>query len=407
MNVIQLMIEAIESLSANKVRSALTMLGIIIGVASVIAMMSIGAGAQNSITNQINSIGTNLLYVMAYTRDITAPKPLTLGDAQAIANSKLAPSISRVAPVINQQVTVAAPGESETTSLTGVTPEYFKVQTADIAEGQMITRFHLENSQSVVLLGSETAENLFGRAAGLVGKTVRIDGQVFTVIGVLEEQGGSGFGSNDDRVLVPLTTAQQRLASRSNADQVDMLYVQAKDSQSVDTAIELVTQILMSRHHIGNNKADFRIMSTQSLMETASTVTGILTVFLGGIAGVSLLVGGIGIMNIMLVSVSERTREIGLRKAIGARKRDIRLQFLVESMLLSLSGGAIGVLVGWSIATLVGKIAEAAGYNLTPAVQVNSVLLATLFSAAIGIFFGLYPASRAAGLEPVEALRSE
>jgi putative ABC transport system permease protein len=407
MSVFQLMIEAIESLNMNKVRSGLTMLGIIIGVAAVIAMMSIGAGAQNSITSQINSIGTNLLYVMSFGRNVTNPKPLTMGDAAAIANPKLAPAVSMVAPVINQSVTVTAPGDSETTNLIGLTPAYFQVQKADLAEGQIITDFHLDNRESVVLLGSETAQNLFGSSTGVVGKTVRIQGQVFTVIGVLKSQGGSGFGSNDDRILAPLTTVQQRLTRRGRSDQIDQIFVQAKDSQSVDQAVALVTQILTARHKIADNNPDFRILSTQSLLDTASTVTGVLTVFLGGIAGVSLLVGGIGIMNIMLVSVSERTREIGLRKAIGARKWDIRMQFLVESLLLSLGGGAIGVLTGWGIAMLVGKIAAVAGYTLTPAVQLNSVLLATIFSAAIGIFFGLYPANRAASLEPVEALRTE
>jgi len=382
-------------------------LGIIIGVAAVIAMMSIGAGAQNSITNEINSIGTNLLYVMQERRDVTNPLPLTLSDARAIANPQLAPSVSVVAPVINLQVTASAPGESASTSLMGVTPEYFLVQKAEIAEGQIISNRHLDQRQSVVLIGTETAQNLFGRKTGVVGKTVRVNGQPFTIVGILKEQGGSGFGSSDDRLLAPLSTVQQRLAGRSNPEAVDMIYVQAKDTASVTSATELVTQILTARHHIRNQAYDFRILSTQSILETASTITGTMTVFLGGIAGVSLLVGGIGIMNIMLVSVTERTREIGLRKAIGARKSDIRLQFLVESSLLSLSGGAIGVLLGWGIAELVGKIAAAAEITLAPAVEMNAVLLATIFSASIGIFFGLYPANRAAGLEPVEALRSE
>jgi putative ABC transport system permease protein len=236
---------------------------------------------------------------------------------------------------------------------------------------------------------------------------VRIQGQIFQVIGILKEQGGTGFGNNDDRVLIPLTTAQLRSARRESPDEVDMIYVQAVDSNSVKSAEELVTQILRSRHNTADGKDDFSILSTQAFLETASAVTGVMTVFLGGIAGVSLLVGGIGIMNIMLVTVTERTREIGLRKAVGARKNDIRLQFLVESSLLSLSGGLIGVLVGWGISILVGKIATSTGTALNPVVQANAVLLATLFSAAVGIFFGIYPANRAANLEPVEALRSE
>jgi putative ABC transport system permease protein len=405
-NVVQQILEALESLASSKVRSGLTMLGIVIGVAAVVAMMAIGAGAQNSITEQINSIGTNLLYVMPG-GDSDHPVALTLEDAQAMANPKLAPSVSKVAPVLRQQVDVSIPGANHSTSLMGVTPEFFQVQKADLAEGQLISSNHIDNFASVVLLGSEVAQQLFDRKTGLVGESVRIQGQIFQVIGILKEQGGTGFGNNDDRVLIPLTTAQLRSARRESPDEVDMIYVQAVDSNSVKSAEELVTQILRSRHNTADGKDDFSILSTQAFLETASAVTGVMTVFLGGIAGVSLLVGGIGIMNIMLVTVTERTREIGLRKAVGARKNDIRLQFLVESSLLSLSGGLIGVLVGWGISILVGKIATSTGTALNPVVQANAVLLATLFSAAVGIFFGIYPANRAANLEPVEALRSE
>jgi putative ABC transport system permease protein len=408
MKIFQLIIESLNSLNASKVRSGLTMLGIVIGVAAVVAMMSIGAGAQNSITNQINSVGTNLLYVNQYTRGVTNAKPLTLGDAQALSNKTLAPSISKVAPILRDNVTVTTPGESTSTSMTAVTADYFTVQTVKIAEGAAINQKQLDGYSTVVLLGSTTAKNLFGKTTGLVGESVRIQGQVFKVIGVLKSTGGNGFRNNDDQILIPLTTAQLRLSHRGQADQVDMIYVQATDSNSVTTAQDLITRILRTRHGIATGGTDdFEIQNTQSLLETASTVTNILTIFLGGVAGISLLVGGIGIMNIMLVTVSERTREIGLRKAVGARKNDIRMQFLVESLLLSLGGGMIGVATGWGISLLVGKIAASFGTTLTPSVQMSAVLLATLFSAAVGIFFGLYPANRAASLEPVEALRSE
>jgi putative ABC transport system permease protein len=406
MYLIRSMFEAIESLNANKLRSALTMLGIVIGVAAVVAMLAVGAGAQNSITSQINNIGTNLLYVFQE-RDVTNPAPLTLADAKAIADPNLAHSVIKVAPVVNVQAEVSIPGKSTSTSLVGVTPEFFQVQKVDLAEGLMITQANLDNYSSVVLLGYDVANNLFEASTGLIGKSVRISGQVFKVIGVLKQQGGTGFGSNDNRILTPLTTTQLRLVNRNQPDQIDQIYVQAASAETVQTATDEVTQIMRSRHPRTDGQDDFRVLSTQSFLDLATTVTGTLTVFLGGIAGISLLVGGIGIMNIMLVSVTERTREIGLRKAVGARKRDIRIQFLVESLLLSLTGGIVGVLVGWGIATVVGRIASAGGNSLNPTVQLNSVLLATTFSAAVGVFFGLYPANRAAGLEPVEALRSE
>jgi len=404
MNFTQSLIEALNSLTSNKVRSALTMLGIIIGVAAVIAMMSIGAGAQDEITSQIDKIGVNLLYVTSG-GDADNPEPLTLEDAAAIANPQTAPDVLHVAPIVQGQVLVSVPGVEVSTSMVGITPEFFQVQTADVAYGQIISQMHVDEYEAVVLLGTDVAEDLFDSTTGLIGEKVRINGQVFKVIGVLEEQGGSGMMSNDDRILVPISTAQLRLISRSQSDEVDLLYVQAASSEQVDLAKEQVSQVIRSRHIKNLGEDDFEIMSTQSMMEIVSSITSTLTAFLGGIAGVSLLVGGIGIMNIMLVTVSERTREIGLRKAVGARKRDIRLQFLVESALLSISGGALGILLGWGISLLVGQIAASTGTTLTPVVEMNSVLMSTLFSAAVGLFFGLYPANRAASLEPVEALR--
>ncbi len=406
MNLLQSFTEALVSLSANKARSALTMLGIVIGVAAVIAMMAIGAGAQASITSSIERIGTNLLYVRSG-GDADNPQPLTLDDAAALDDPVKAPSVGVVAPIVNAQVELSIPGEQLDTSLVGITPEFFQVQTAELADGTPITQEHLDDFASVALLGSGAAEDLFDRTEGLVGEKVRIDGQIFKVIGVLKEEGGNPLSGSDDRVLTPLTTTRLRLTRRETPGQVDMIYVQARNSEVVESATEEVKQILRARHFRNLGTDDFRIMSTQSLMDTMSEITGTMTAFLGGIAGVSLLVGGIGIMNIMLVTVTERTREIGLRKAVGARKRDIRLQFLVESAMLSIGGGVIGILVGWGISILVGQLASGTGTMLNPVIELNSVLMAVAFSAAVGLFFGIYPANRAAGLQPVEALRTE
>ncbi len=406
MNILQSISEAHISLLANKGRSALTMLGIMIGVGAVIAMMAIGAGAQASITSSLEGIGTNLLYIMAG-GDADNPQPLTMDDAAALAETTAAPSVSVVAPIINAQVEVSVPGEMINTTLVGVTPEYFAVQTADLSEGYPISKVHLDDYASVVLLGSQVAEDLFDRTTGLVGEKVRINGQVFNVIGVLKAEGGNPLSGADNRLLTPLTTTQLRLTRREQSDVVDLIYVQAMSSDTVLSAEKEVKQILRARHFKNIGVDDFDTMSTQSLMDVMNQITGTLTIFLGGIAGVSLLVGGIGIMNIMLVTVTERTREIGLRKAVGARKRDIRIQFLVELGMLSLGGGFIGILLGWSISRLVGFLAASSGADLNPVIELNAVLMAVLFSAAVGLFFGIYPANRAASLEPVEALRSE
>lgn len=284
MNIAQLILEALESLNANRVRSTLTMLGIIIGVASVVAMMAIGAGAQSSITDQINSIGTNLVYVGAG-GDSTHPLPLTVSDAEAIANPKLAPSVSKVAPTIRAQVDVSVPGKITTTSLMGVTPEFFQVQTADVAEGQIITAKHMDDYASVVILGVDVANELFDTTTNLIGKTVRIQGQIFQIIGILKEQGGTGFGNNDNRILIPLSTVQLRLVQRTTKGEVDMIYVQAVDAPSVNTTIDSVSQILKTRHQTVDGKDDFEIFSTQSFLETMTAVTGTMTLFLGGVAG--------------------------------------------------------------------------------------------------------------------------
>jgi putative ABC transport system permease protein len=409
MNIIPAIIEALESLSANKLRSGLTVLGIVIGVAAVIAMLAIGRGAQNTITGSIEGIGTNLIFILPRGPDeeIRNPKPLTLKDAEAMADPLLAPSVSLVAPAVDARLELTSGGETTATSVSGVTQDYAQVRNLKIAEGAFISLEQDRGRSSVVVLGPDTAEALFGRNQGIVGESVRIEGQPFRVIGVLESEGGSAFGSQDDLALVPLSTAQARLIRRSPADSVDSIQIQASSAKVVSQANEEIAQILRSRHRTPVGVDDFTIFTQQSFLDTAQTITGVFTIFLGGIAAISLLVGGIGIMNIMLVSVTERTREIGLRKALGARRLDILIQFLAESLVLSLLGGVIGILLGWLISGIVGRVAAASDAAINPAIGLDTVLLATLFATAIGLFFGIYPANRAARLEPVEALRYE
>jgi putative ABC transport system permease protein len=410
MNIIHQFLEALRGISSNKLRSGLTVLGIVIGVAAVIAMLAIGRGAQNTISSSIESIGTNLLYVTPGNRnvpDLGNPKPLTISDANALSDPGNAPSILRVAPVIQGVGEVSYSGESVNTSINGVTEAYALVSNLKVSEGELIVDSHLTNRSAVAVIGVDVANSLFGRSENLVGETVRVMGQPFRVIGILESKGGGGFGSQDNRILVPLTTVQSRLIRRVNPDQVDSILVQAVDANAVNKAIDQITQILSTRHHTQVGKEDFSILNQQDILSTAQTITGVLTIFLGGIAAISLLVGGIGIMNIMFVSVTERTREIGLRKAVGARKIDIMIQFLVESSVLSLIGGVIGILLAWGIASAVGRIAAASNVDIRPTIQLDMILLATLFSAGVGIFFGFYPSLRAANLQPVEALRSE
>jgi putative ABC transport system permease protein len=408
MSIWQAFLEALESLSANKMRSGLTILGIVIGVGAVIAMVSIGRGAEASITDSIQGIGTNLLFVFrGGSEEVRNPKSITLGDAEAIADTLQAPSVAGVAPVLTGEVKVSFGGQSTNTQVSGITPEYAQVRNYRVSEGEFIREEHMLGQASVVLIGQQVARDLFDRSEGLVGETVRIEGQPFRIIGVLESRGGSGFSNEDDVVMVPLTTAQTRLIRRSTRDRVDLLLVQAASSREVPQASSEVAEILRSRHQTEIGADDFTILTQQDFLNTASTITNVLTIFLGGIAAISLLVGGIGIMNIMLVSVTERTREIGLRKAVGAHKADILIQFLTESSVLSLIGGLIGITLGWIISFIVGRIAQANNAPISPSISLDIVLLATLFSTAVGLFFGLYPANRAANLEPVEALRYE
>ena len=408
MNIRAAIFEALESLNANKVRSGLTILGIVIGVAAVIAMLAVGTGAQNTITGSINGIGTNLLFVFPgnLQEDVKNIKPLSQADVNAMADPFQAPSVALVAPVIMSNLNVTYGGEQTNSQVSGVTTTYESVRNEKLTEGTFFSEEDFLGRASVALIGPEVADKLFGRRDGLVGESIRIEGQPFRIAGVLASKGGGSFGSQDNVVLLPLSTAQSRLIHRNN-NKYDIVYIQAIGPDQINSATEEISQILRTRHRTEIGLDDFTVMSQQDIVSTAQTITGVLTIFLGGIAAISLLVGGIGIMNIMLVSVTERTREIGLRKAIGARKRDILVQFLTESSLLSLIGGVVGIALGWLIGFIVGKVAEASGSPFYPSITIQSVLLATIFSTAVGLFFGIYPANRAANLEPVEALRYE
>ena len=409
MNIFISIREALSSLSANKLRSSLTILGIVIGVGAVIAMVAIGRGATSSVTSSISSIGTNLIFVSAgsapgSTTTVRNPKTLTLDDAKALANST---AVAAVAPIIQGRFDVTYSSQTDSTEVTGVTSGYQTVRSATLSEGTFITDAQVSGRQSVAVIGADTAKTLFSRTTNLVGQLIKINGQQFHIVGVLKAKGGSTSSSTDDIVLIPITTAQTRLMHRFTADSVDSIQVQATSADKVNDAVNQITQILSLRHGTKVGVNDFTVRTQADILSTAQSITGVLTMFLGGIAGISLLVGGIGIMNIMLVSVTERTKEIGLRKALGARRRDILLQFLTESILLGMVGGLIGVGVAWGITEVVKVIATANNSTINPQIGVDSVLLATIFSMVVGLLFGLYPANRAARLMPVEALRFE
>jgi len=412
MNVFLSVREALTSLTSNKLRSSLTILGIVIGVGAVIAMLAIGRGATSSVTSSINGIGTNLIFVSsgaAPSKTASAMRniqPLTLADANALS-AAAGSLVSGVAPILTSSIDVSYSSSSTSTTVIGVTAAYQTVRNATLSEGSFITDAQNTGRLSVAIIGPDTASTLFGRTNNLVGEVVRIQGQAFRIIGVLESKGGSSSSSSDDQILIPLSTAQVRLMRRFSKNAVDSIQIQAATSDDVDSVVSLVTNVLASRHGTQNGTNDFTVRTQAEILSTAQSITGILTIFLGGIAGISLLVGGIGIMNIMLVSVTERTKEIGLRKALGARKRDILMQFLTESILLGLVGGLVGVLLAWGLTEVVKLIAAAGSTTLNPEIGIDSVLLATLFSMAVGLIFGLYPANRAASLQPVEALRFE
>ncbi len=406
MNVLESLRTAWRALSANKLRSALTMLGIVIGVAAVIALVGVGQGVQASVTEQLRGMGTNLLVVYAGRVGASGFRPLTMGDAEALSDPYRLPDVAAVAPEVSQSVTAVAGGTEATTQVQGVTPEYLSVRNWQVAVGEFIRQEHLEERARVAVLGSAIAETLFPDNPLPIGETVRLNGVPFEVIGVMAEKGGS-LSNQDNAVFVPLTTAQGRLFSlrAPNGEYtLSSISVQAVSEERMEAATEEIRAVLRERHRLAEeDEDDFNILSQADLIQSFSDITGVLTTFLGAIAGISLVVGGIGIMNIMLVSVTERTREIGLRKAVGARRRDILVQFLMEAVTLALVGGILGIGIG----AVGGKLVSTLMENVRSVVTLQSVLLATGVSAVVGLASGLYPAWRASRLNPIEALRYE
>ena len=413
MNLLENFRIAVRSLMANRLRSGLTMLGVIIGVMAVIAMLSIGRGAQASVTEQIEAMGTNLLIIMpgrsgqgVMRGGLGSAITLTYKDAEALKGLE---TISGIAPVIQGAAQISYGSSSVQTYLVGTTPDYSSVRNHRVAYGSFLTESHLKARSLVAVLGADVVDELFPGIDPL-GQTVRINGVPFRVIGVLERKGGGGFISQDDLVIIPITTAFTRFPRKANyrgEPSVSVIYVQTADDSLLEDAIAEIEMLLRRRHNLlPEEEADFTIISQQDILTIAGNITGIFTIFLGGIAAISLIVGGIGIMNIMLVSVTERTREIGIRMAVGAKRRDILLQFLTEAVVLSLLGGAIGILLGWLASWGISQI-RMGDSQIRTVVSLDSILLATLFSAAVGLFFGLYPANRAAKLNPIDALRYE
>lgn len=395
---------ATTTLMANKLRSSLTMLGIIIGNASVIAMIGIGEGAQKYVSEQVNSLGPNLLFVIpgspdAQRRPIVQPQTLVLPDAEAIAQQ--VPSVKEVAPTLNDSQLVTYRSNNASSSVIGTTPQFLSVRSFDVARGRFITDVDLKRQENVVALGSEIAQRLFGDVEP-IGRYVRIKNNTFQVIGIMQSK-GSSFGDNQDmNVFVPLTTMANRIVGRSSpyGTRVTFISVSVKDESQMKAAQFQIENLLRLRHKISKDD-DFTVRNQQDLQNTLGGITGALKLMLAAIASISLFVGGIGVMNIMLVSVTERTQEIGLRKAIGASSQDILIQFMIEAVILSAAGGAIGTAIGIGGVMIVGAISP-----LQAGVSPYAIALAVGVSGGIGLFFGVVPARQAARLDPIVALRT-
>ncbi len=418
MNPLDILITALTSLTANKLRASLTLLGIVIGVTAVIVLVSMGRGVQTSITSQFEGLGANLLTVTpgstegdgfgAFFGGGGDESTLTLEDAYALRDSPYAPSIIGVAPEISSSAQMVYGRNEDWTQIAGVTPEYETVRNYTVATGDFISHKHVEDAASVAVIGAGISEFLFGYR-NPVGQTIKLNGKPFTITGTLESREGL-FDFLDERVVVPITTAHYRIDPRLN-DQgeisVDSINVQAASVEAIESAKDEISSILRLRHRI-TDEDDFTVSAQQDAIAAITDATQVIVVFLGSIAGISLLVGGIGIMNIMLVTVTERTREIGIRKAMGAKRRDILFQFMAEASMLSFTGGLIGLSLAYGIVSLISGqpiFGEDSEFVIT--VTPDIALLASAVSIGIGLFFGIYPAISAARLHPIEALRYE
>jgi putative ABC transport system permease protein len=400
--------ETYIALLANKARSGLTILGIVIGIGSVIAMISVGQGSTASIQSSIQSLGSNLLMISpSFQRGVGTQVSAGRGSARTLkqedvdAIQKEIALVKAIAPELSSRYQITAKGTNTNTSVVGATAAYPAVRNIEIGEGSFISEQNVRSLSKVAVLGPTTRDDLFGEnATGVIGKTIRVNKIDFKVIGITKIKGGSGMSNQDDMIFIPLSAAQRFLAG---SNYLSTIYAEVVDQESMTVAQEQITSLLLARHNISNPElADFQIMNQADIVASVSSISNTLTILLGAIASISLLVGGIGIMNMMLTTVTERTREIGLRKAIGAKRKDINLQFLTESVMLTFIGGIVGIFLGWVLSYAISYFG-----NTTTVIAPWSIFLAVGVSAAIGIIFGYYPAKRAASLNPIEALRHE
>ena len=418
MNPLDIILTALTSLASNKLRAALTLLGIVIGVTAVIVLISLGQGVQQAITSEFESLGTNLITVTPGSSDGDGfgaffsggedADTLTLNDAQALLDPVNAPSVVAVAPEVNTWAHVEFGRRSDDTTVLGVTADYDEVRLYVTEQGDFISPVHVRDAASVAVLGAGISESLFG-LRNPVGQTIKLNTKPFTIIGVLESEEGGFFDFLDRNVMIPITTAHYRISFNPNSlgeIQVGTISVQAASSEAIESAEREISEILRLRHRIVDED-DFTITTQEQALEAIESAIGAFTIFLGSIAAISLLVGGIGIMNIMFVSVTERTREIGIRKAMGAKRRDILLQFVTEAAVLSFGGGLVGLALGGLITMAMNGRDFFDGTALQTSIDVQITILALGVSIGIGLFFGIYPAMRAARLHPIDALRYE
>lgn len=400
-------IESIETLTINKLRTGLAMLGIVIGIGSVITLISIGQATSQQVQNQIQSLGANLLTVNPGFQTTGAVRgaagggtTLTLADAKAISTDPSITTITTVSPEYSSRTQATTERTNSNVQIIGATPTYLTVHKLMIDQGSFLTDRDVANMRKIAVLGPQVVSDLFGNSVSPIGQTIRLEGQTFTIIGITTSKGGTGFFNQDNVVFVPLTTAQKQLFGR---DYLSSIALEAKSSEVMTEAQNQVGFLLLARHKLSDPQdADFSIFSQADILSAASTTTGTFTTLLAGIAAISLLVGGIGIMNIMLVTVTERTREIGLRKALGARRQTIITQFLTEAVILTIIGGLLGIMIGVIASFIISQLTQSLFIISLPA-----ILLAIGVSGGIGILFGWYPARRASRMEPIEALRYE